>query len=114
LEGLHLGDANGDVLDVDTAGYRDLMAGHAGAALPEPTVDERSLYMLLFTSGTSGAPKACLLSQGRLARMSAGLSLGMGFTADDVLYCVMPLFHSNCVITCFAPWLICGGTIALR
>jgi fatty-acyl-CoA synthase len=70
--------------------------------------------MLLFTSGTSGAPKACLLSQGRLARMSSGLTLGMSFTSDDVLYCVMPLFHSNCVITSFAPWLICGGTLALR
>ena len=114
LDGLDLGAANGQVLDVDTAGYDDALAPHAGAALPDTPVEVSDLYMLLFTSGTSGAPKACLLSQGRLARMSAGLALGLQFTSADVLYCVMPLFHSNCIITCFTPWLICGGTLALR
>jgi fatty-acyl-CoA synthase len=114
LDGLDLGAANGHVLDVDAPEYSEALAPHTGAALPEVPVEPSSLYMLLFTSGTSGAPKACLLSQGRLTRMSAGLALGLQFTSDDVLYCVMPLFHSNCIITCFTPWLICGGTLALR
>ena len=45
-----------------------------GAALPRPGPhgDHRdTLGLLLFTSGTSGAPKACLCSQGRLARIGA-------------------------------------------
>ena len=46
---------------------------YAGAALPDVDIDELGIYLLLFTSGTSGAPKACICSQGRLARMSAGL-----------------------------------------
>jgi fatty-acyl-CoA synthase len=114
LTGLDLGIASERVLDVDAPTYEGALRPHTGATLPQRDVDDGTLYMLLFTSGTSGAPKACLLSQGRLARMSAGLSMGMQFTAADVLYCVMPLFHSNCVITCFTPWLICGGTLALR
>ncbi len=115
LDGLDLGAAGGQLLDVDTQEYRDLLAGFEGAPLPDsPAVDDDTLFMLLFTSGTSGAPKACLLSQGRLARMSEGLTAGMKFVPDDVLYCVMPLFHSNCIITSFAPWLISGSTIALR
>jgi fatty-acyl-CoA synthase len=114
LDGLDLGIAAGAVLDVDSTAYGDALAPYQGAALPDGDVDDTALSMLLFTSGTSGAPKACLLSQGRLERMAAGLTLGMQFTADDVLYCVMPLFHSNCVITSFAPWLIAGSTIALR
>jgi len=114
LDGLDLGAAAGAIVDVDSTDYEDALAPFAGAALPDEPVGEDALYMLLFTSGTSGAPKACLLSQGRLARMSAGLSMALQFTSDDVLYCVMPLFHSNCVITCFTPWLHCGGTLALR
>ena len=47
--------------------------------------------------------------------MSAGLSLGMQFTSDDVLYCVMPLFHSNAIITCFTPVArSAAATLALR
>jgi fatty-acyl-CoA synthase len=114
LDGLDLGRSGHTRLDVDTTAYEETLAPFVGSSLPNIPVDDSTLYMLLFTSGTSGAPKACLLSQGRLARMSAGLSMGMQFTSEDVLYCVMPLFHSNCVITCFTPWIICGGTLALR
>ncbi len=115
LDGLDLGMADGKLLDVDGPDYQAALAPFAGAALPDSSsVGEDTLFMLLFTSGTSGAPKACLLSQGRLARMSEGLALGMQFTPDDVLYCVMPLFHSNCIITSYAPWLITGATLALR
>ncbi len=114
LDGLDLGAADGQVLDVDSSEYAAALAPHAGAELPDTPVDDATLFMLLFTSGTSGAPKACLLSQGRLARMSQGLAMGMSFGPDDVLYCVMPLFHSNCIITSYAPWLISGATLALR
>jgi acyl-CoA synthetase (AMP-forming)/AMP-acid ligase II len=114
LDGLDLGVAHKRVLDVDTTEYAQVLAPFAGTPMPEQSVDDSTLYMLLFTSGTSGAPKACLLSQGRLARMSSGFAMGFGFTTDEVMYCVMPLFHSNCIITSFAPWLICGGTLALR
>jgi fatty-acyl-CoA synthase len=118
LDGLDLGAVRDQVLDVDSPEYGEVLASHAGAQLSDvgqdAPVDDDTLFMLLFTSGTSGAPKACLLSQGRLARMSQGLAMGLGFGPDDVLYCVMPLFHSNCIITSYAPWLISGSTLALR
>ncbi|HEV3450395.1 MAG TPA: long-chain-fatty-acid--CoA ligase [Acidimicrobiia bacterium] len=90
------------------------LAPHRDAPLTEHPVDEHGIYLLLFTSGTSGAPKACILSQGRLASMSGRLAEMMRFSADDVLYQAMPLFHSNAIITGFAPWLISGATCALR
>ena len=112
LDGLDLGPATGRVLvvedaDTELAAYRDV-------PLPDRPVDEHGIYLLLFTSGTSGAPKACILSQGRLARMSARLSETLQFSADDVMYGSMPLFHSNAIITLFAPWLVSGATCVLR
>jgi fatty-acyl-CoA synthase len=114
LDGLDLGAADGRIHNVDTDDYREALAPYRDAAVPEEPVDGRAAYMLLFTSGTSGAPKACILSQGRLEGMSSGFSLMMELSPDDVMYCVMPLFHSNCIITSFAPWLISGATLALR
>jgi len=113
LDGLDLGMANSRVFDMDGDG-RDAIAPFTTDHLPDDPVDPDATYLLLFTSGTAGAPKACILSQGRLCRASGGLSMMMGFTPDDVLYQAMPLFHSNAVITGFAPWLMSGATCVLR
>lgn len=114
LDGLDLGPGSGRVHDIDSAEYPIALERHVGAVIPDEPVDEHAIYLLLFTSGTSGAPKACILSQGRLALMSGGFVLMMQFAPDDAMYCVMPLFHSNCIITSFAPWLMSGATLVLR
>ena len=62
---------NPRVLVLDSAADQRALDAHAGTRpdeVAEPTVTPDSLGYLLFTSGTSGAPKACLCSQGRLAR----------------------------------------------
>jgi len=114
LEGLDLGAARGDVLVVDEDGYGDALAPYRGASVPDPEIDPVAAYLLLFTSGTGGSPKACIVSQGRLVRQSTGLAMMQELTADDVMYCTMPLFHSNAIITSFGPWLISGAALALR
>ncbi|HEV3130381.1 MAG TPA: AMP-binding protein, partial [Acidimicrobiales bacterium] len=69
---LVIDDPSGDLDRNPDTSYGALLAGVAGVDLPDPAVTmvtEESLGLLLFTSGTSGAPKACLCSQGRLARI---------------------------------------------
>src|SRR5881396_3837299 len=68
LDGLDLRIGVDRILDVESAGYDALLAPHRGAPIPEVHVDEQTLFLLLFTSGSAGAPKACLCFQGRLAR----------------------------------------------
>ena len=53
----------------------DTLAPYAATEVPAVEIDEAGTYLLLFTSGTSGAPKACILSQGRLHRQSGGLTM---------------------------------------
>ena len=67
------------------------------AATPVPVVDraEDDLAVLIFTSGTAGAPKAAMLSHGNLL---ANLRQcqdhpGRAQTADDVALGVLPFFH---------------------
>jgi len=114
LDGLDLGDANGKVIVVDDAESMKVLAPYAGAPIPDVPVDETGIYQLLFTSGTSGAPKACILSQARLMRSSSIMTANVGLGPEDIIYMMMPQFHSNAIITAFCPWLISGGTAVLR
>ena len=112
---LVIDDAAGDT-DPATA-YGGLLAEVAGSPLPDREaigVTEDSLGYLLFTSGTSGAPKACLCSQGRLARIGSIVAQMFELTADDTCYLAMPLFHSNALMAGWAPALAAGATAALR
>ena len=97
--------------------YGTLLATVAGSGLPDRArvgVTEDTLGLLLFTSGTSGAPKACLCSQGRLARIGSIVAQMFELTGDDVCYLAMPLFHSNALMAGWAPALAAGATAALR
>jgi fatty-acyl-CoA synthase len=79
-----------------------------------PRVDESTRLLLLFTSGTTAAPKAVVCSQGRLARIAQYMTERFELTCDDVSYCAMPLFHGNAIMTSWAPALAAGATLALR
>jgi len=84
------------------------------SGLPEELPDPSSLIVLLFTSGSTGAPKAVKCSQRRLALIGARASELYGFRRDDVCYCAMPLFHGNAVMAVWAPALVVGATFATR
>lgn len=98
--------------ELDLAWESRPAADHAGLARDvdcEPDV----LWALLFTSGTSAAPKAVRCTQRRLLttgqRMSTMLSVG----PDDVGYASMPLFHANSLMSGLAPALVAGASLSL-
>jgi fatty-acyl-CoA synthase len=114
---LVIDDPSGDIDREAGSPYATLLGQFEGAGLPDPDitqVTEESLGLLLFTSGTSGAPKACLCSQGRLARIGTIVAQMFGIEGDDVCYMAMPLFHSNALMAGWAPALAAGATAALR
>ena len=109
LDHLDLGAATDRVLVSDTDAYSRRLGETGDAALPEPPSPE-DLYLLLFTSGSTGGPKAVRMTQGRAARASGQ----MPFTPADVLYSAMPLFHGNALSAAVLPALASGATLALR
>ncbi|MFD4563315.1 AMP-binding protein [Streptomyces sp. NPDC058467] len=112
LEGLELPGVR--VLVTDTDAYTGLLASYEGAKpdASRATPDDRLL--LYFTSGSTGAPKAAICTQGRLAAAGRSLVDHFGVRPDDTHYICMPMFHGNAVIADWAPALAAGATVALR
>jgi fatty-acyl-CoA synthase len=114
LDGLDIGLAPERVLVVDTDEYRELCTVHHTTSLPDGSVAPDATALLVFTSGTSGAPKAARVSQRRLAAYGRGLTDQQGLTAESVCYLAMPMFHSNALYAGWSPAVYAGAAIALR
>ncbi|HTM83320.1 MAG TPA: AMP-binding protein, partial [Mycobacterium sp.] len=81
-------------------------------SFPQPDPDD--LFMLIFTSGTSGDPKAVRCTHGKVAGPGRMLSGRFRLGPSDTCYLAMPLFHSNAVIAGWAIAVAAGASIALR
>jgi fatty-acyl-CoA synthase len=115
LENIPLDLAPDRILDVDAPAWAaalsvaaDAVANGKRGLLGGP--DPEALFALLFTSGSTGAPKAVRMTQGRAAR-AVPTAL---FADTDVLYCAMPLYHGNALNANLFYALRSGATIALR
>jgi fatty-acyl-CoA synthase len=77
----------------------------------EPDVGSR--WALIFTSGTSSAPKAVICTQRRLLQTGARMAAIMDLGPDDTGYICMPLFHSNALMVGWAPSIAVGASVGL-
>lgn len=112
LDGLDLGGAV--VMHDDSPAYADWLEPHRNAPVvaTEAALDPMTRLLLLFTSGSTGAPKAVICSTGRWA-MICQLN-PIEFSPDDVAYNAMPLFHGNALMGSWGPCLANGAAFAMR
>ena len=76
--------------------------------------DGDSLVALIFTSGTSGDPKAVRVTQRKIAAPARMLADRFDIGPRDCIYNAMPLFHSNAVLVAWPMALVTGCDLALR
>jgi fatty-acyl-CoA synthase len=94
----------------------------AQLAATAPTVNPPSASAVLakdtafyiFTSGTTGNPKASVMTHRRwLSALAIFGGLGLRLKASDTLYSCLPLYHNNALTVAIGSVINSGGTLAL-
>lgn len=101
-------------INVDSPEWTDEVAAHRDTEVRFRSADLADLFMLIFTSGTSGDPKAVKCSHRKVAIAGVTITQRFSLGRDDVCYVSMPLFHSNAVLVGWAVAAACQGSMALR
>ncbi|MCV7400159.1 AMP-binding protein [Mycobacterium fragae] len=101
-------------INVESAEWADEVAAHRDAQVRFRTARPDDLFMLIFTSGTSGDPKAVKCSQGKVGIAGVTMTERFSLGPDDICYASMPLFHSNAVLVGWSVALACRGSLVLR
>jgi len=96
---------------IDVDGFERLVADRRDD--PGREVADTDLAAILFTSGTTGPSKGCMLSHRYAVRQGEVLSHRLGLTSDDCLYCPFPLYHVDAAYLTVSPALVLGARAAI-
>ena len=76
------------------------------------TLDDESL--LVYTSGTTGAPKGVVLTQYNMLVDAYGISSWQGITGNQRFMCVLPIHHVNGTIVTLVTPMFVGASVVLN
>lgn len=82
----------------------------------EDTITPDQLAVLVYTSGTTGASKGCMIPHNMACNMGWNAVLTRGYGPDEVLWSPLPLFHLNAIAVTVVTGMIakCRAAIAPR
>jgi fatty-acyl-CoA synthase len=109
-------ESGAEVTDAISVDELERLAADAPADNPAVTssvlAKDKAFY--IFTSGTTGLPKASVMTHYRWLRALAGFGgIGMRLNSNDTLYCCLPLYHNNALTVAVSSVLNSGATLAL-
>ncbi len=76
---------------------------------PDVAVRPSDLATFIYTGGTTGPSKGCMLSHNYHEALSRQIGICWGRTAADVVWTPLPLFHYNALVTAVLGSLVFGG-----
>jgi len=102
----------GPVLVLDDDAWPDRVV--AANPAPWPSVRPSDLATFIYTGGTTGPSKGCMLSHRYHEVLSRQIGICWRRTADDVVWTPLPMFHFNAIVTAVLGPLIYGGRAAIE
>lgn len=89
-------------------------ASSGSAAEPEVAVEGASLAQLLYTSGTTAAPKAAMMTHQALLAEYMACMVELDIKGDEPMLAALPLYHSAQMHVFLMPALLLGAPVHLR
>ncbi|MCX5794170.1 MAG: long-chain-fatty-acid--CoA ligase [Elusimicrobia bacterium] len=77
----------------DERPFSELLRGDP-ESLPRAAASESDLAGILYTAGTTGVPKGVMLTHRNLVTNCTAAAAHMGLRRNDVMLCILPMFHS--------------------
>jgi len=109
-------DADGDLKNIKTVICGDSTDTFTSDKEPEvdesPTPEAEDEALIVFTSGTTGPPKAVVLTQRNLLEDARAIADWHNIDASTRMMCVLPIHHVNgTVVTLLTPFFAGGSTV---
>ena len=96
---------------IEVIDYESLATGLTASIAAGHSVADPS--MVLFTSGTTGPSKGCMLSHRYAVRQAQLMIENLQLRTDDVLYCPFPMFHIDATVLTVIPAMLLGTTAVI-
>jgi carnitine-CoA ligase len=108
------GGAEDDILggsSVEVVRWDDLL--ESDDRVPDVTIRPADIGTFVYTGGTTGPSKGCMLSHNYHEAATRQIGICWGRQPDDVLWTPLPLFHYNALTTAVLGALVFGGRSAV-
>ncbi len=90
------------------------LTNYCSSHAPDVMITDEDDGAIYFSSGTTGFPKAILLSHGALVHAAFTEQAHHGQTKDDVFLCIPPLYHTGAKMHWMGSLLVGGKTVILK
>ena len=114
IEDADAGPEHAGVLDdvkTDVLAWTELLT--ADPARPDVHIRPSDLGTFIYTGGTTGPSKGCMLSHNYHEALARQIGICWERTPDDVVWTPLPLFHFNALVTAVLGALVWGGRSAI-
>src|SRR5262249_24508847 len=103
------------VLDAcPVSSWNDAIGAHADAPIEGVTVTPADLACFIYTAGTTGPSKGCMLPHNYIVSLADQIARTWQRRPDDIVLTPLPLFHFNAISVCVVGSLINGGSAAIE
>ncbi|MFZ4584164.1 MAG: AMP-binding protein [Acidimicrobiia bacterium] len=96
-----------------TVDWDTTLAAASADAPAAGAVKPSDLACFIYTAGTTGPSKGCMLSHHYVVSLATQVARAWGRRADDVVFTPLPLFHLNAIAIAVVGTLLMGGSASI-
>jgi len=101
------------VVGVTHHDWDGVLASATDAAVPDVGVGPGDMACFIYTAGTTGPSKGCMLPQHYVVCLADQIARAWQRRPDDVVLTPLPLFHFNAISICVVGTLVVGGSASI-